>query len=70
MFKQSRLQFVDLAPSDKMTTIGATNLGLLALGNVVSALGDPRRNVSCVPYHDNILTQVLASSLGRVSRFR
>jgi len=64
VLKQSKLQFVDLAPSDRMTTIGSTNLGLLALGNVVSALGDPRRNVSCVPYHDNILTQVLASALG------
>lgn len=66
VFKQSRLQFIDLAPSDMVTvpSSGGTNLGLLALGNVISALGDPRRNVSMVPYHDSLLTQVLCQCLG------
>ena len=65
VFKQSRLQFIDLAPSDMVTvpSSGGTNLGLLALGNVISALGDPRRNVSLVPYHDSLLTQVLYRDL-------
>ena len=65
IFKQSNFQFVDLAPSDKLTAPnGAINLGLLALGNVVSALGDPRRNVSYVPYQDSILSKLLAPALG------
>ena len=37
---------------------------MLALGNVISALGDPRRNVSVVPHHDSLLTRVLAPALG------
>ena len=66
VFKQSKLQFLDLAASDRMTVpgCGGTNLGLLALGNVVSALGDPRRKVAMVPHHDSLLTRVLAPALG------
>ena len=65
LYKHSQLQFVDLAPSDRLTApSGAINLGLLSLGNVISALGDPRRNVSYVPYSDSLLTGLLAPSLG------
>ena len=68
VLKQSRLDFVDLAPSDQVTLpVGGTNLGLLSLGNVISALGDPRRNVSVVPHHDSLLTRVLAPALGGAS---
>ena len=49
--RSSCLQLVEAAPSDHLTSAaGATNLGLLTLGNVVSALGDPRRKVNHVPY--------------------
>ena len=65
LYKHSQLQFVDLAASDRLTApSGAINLGLLSLGNVVSALGDPRRNVSYVPYSDSLLTRLLAPTLG------
>ena len=44
------------------------NSGLLALGNVISALGDPSRakshTNSHVPYRDSKLTQLLQDSLG------
>ena len=60
--KRSTIRFVDLAPSDQVFGRGggagaATDLGLLSLNNVVSALGDPRRNVSCVPYEDSLLSR-------------
>jgi hypothetical protein len=44
------------------------NSGLLALGNVISALGDPSRaktnTASHVPYRDSKLTRLLQDSLG------
>lgn len=40
------------------------NTGLLALGNVISALGDESRRVSHVPYRDSKLTRLLQDSLG------
>ena len=44
------------------------NSGLLALGNVISALGDPSRvkshTASYVPYRDSKLTRLLQDSLG------
>lgn len=39
------------------------NSGLLALSNVTSALGDPRRKASCVPYWDSKLTCILKVSI-------
>ena len=36
----------------------------LALGNVISALGDEKRKVSHVPYRDSKLTRLLQDSLG------
>lgn len=44
------------------------NSGLLALGNVISALGDPSRakshTASYIPYRDSKLTRLLQDSLG------
>jgi hypothetical protein len=40
------------------------NSGLLALGNVISALGDDSRKSSHVPYRDSKLTRLLQDSLG------
>lgn len=40
------------------------NTGLLALGNVISALGDESRKVSHIPYRDSKLTRLLQDSLG------
>lgn len=40
------------------------NSGLLALGNVISALGDETRRTSHVPYRDSKLTRLLQDSLG------
>lgn len=40
------------------------NTGLLALGNVISALGDESRKVSHIPYRDSRLTRLLQDSLG------
>ena len=40
------------------------NTGLLALGNVISALGDESRKGAHVPYRDSKLTRLLQDSLG------
>lgn len=40
------------------------NAGLLALGNVISALGDETRKATHVPYRDSKLTRLLQDSLG------
>lgn len=40
------------------------NSGLLALGNVISALGDETRRTAHVPYRDSKLTRLLQDSLG------
>lgn len=44
------------------------NVGLLALGNVISALGDPKRKGSHVPFRDSKITRLLQDSLGGNSR--
>ncbi|KAJ1621294.1 P-loop containing nucleoside triphosphate hydrolase protein, partial [Pavlovales sp. CCMP2436] len=41
---------------------------LLALGNVISALGDERRRGAHVPYRESRLTRLLQDSLGGNSR--
>lgn len=38
------------------------NAGLLALGNVISALGDPKKRPTHVPYRDSKLTRLLQAS--------
>lgn len=41
------------------------DIGLLALGNIVSALGDPRRNVrSLLPFQDSLLVRLLKNAFG------
>ncbi|KAI8837066.1 P-loop containing nucleoside triphosphate hydrolase protein [Chytridium lagenaria] len=70
----SRFHFVDLAGSERMQRTGSVsarqregihiNSGLLALGNVISALADESGRVTHVPYRDSKLTRVLQDSLG------
>ncbi|XP_030849424.1 kinesin-like protein KIF21B isoform X3 [Strongylocentrotus purpuratus] len=74
----AKFHFVDLAGSERLKRTGATgdrakegisiNCGLLALGNVISALGDPTKRSSHVPYRDSKLTRLLQDSLGGNSR--
>ncbi|XP_072326670.1 kinesin-like protein kif7 isoform X1 [Scyliorhinus torazame] len=70
----SKFHFVDLAGSERIVKTGNTgerlkesiqiNSGLLALGNVISALGDPRRKSLHIPYRDSKITRILKDSLG------
>ena len=65
----AKFHFVDLAGSERLKRTGATgdrakegisiNCGLLALGNVISALGDVSKKASHVPYRDSKLTRML-----------
>lgn len=74
----AKFHFVDLAGSERLKRTGATgdrakegisiNSGLLALGNVISALGDKTKRASHVPYRDSKLTRLLQDSLGGNSR--
>ncbi|XP_046473383.1 kinesin-like protein KIF21A isoform X2 [Neodiprion pinetum] len=70
----AKFHFVDLAGSERLKRTGATgerakegisiNCGLLALGNVISALGDTTKKALHVPYRDSKLTRLLQDSLG------
>uniref|UniRef100_A0A3B5QF13 Kinesin family member 21B n=1 Tax=Xiphophorus maculatus TaxID=8083 RepID=A0A3B5QF13_XIPMA len=70
----AKFHFVDLAGSERLKRTGATgeraregisiNCGLLALGNVISALGDQTKKAGHVPYRDSKLTRLLQDSLG------
>ncbi|EIE84868.1 hypothetical protein RO3G_09578 [Rhizopus delemar RA 99-880] len=70
----SKFHFVDLAGSERLKRTAAEgdrrkeginiNAGLLALGNVISALGDPSKKGTHVPYRDSKLTRLLQDSLG------
>ncbi|KAF6764027.1 kinesin [Ephemerocybe angulata] len=74
----SKFHFVDLAGSERLKRTAAQgerikegisiNSGLLALGNVISALGDPAKaksnTATYVPYRDSKLTRLLQDSLG------
>lgn len=74
----SRFTFVDLAGSERMKKTGAEgeraregikiNEGLLALGNVINALGDEERIAKekkiHVPYRQSKLTRLLREALG------
>jgi DNA repair exonuclease SbcCD ATPase subunit len=74
----AKFHFVDLAGSERLKRTGATgerakegisiNSGLLALGNVISALGDRTKRAQHVPYRDSKLTRLLQDSLGGNSR--
>ncbi|CAG8579760.1 2401_t:CDS:2 [Funneliformis caledonium] len=72
----SKFHFVDLAGSERLKRTSAMgervkegisiNSGLLALGNVISALGDPNKakHTTHIPYRDSKLTRLLQDSLG------
>uniref|UniRef100_UPI00358F7932 kinesin-like protein KIF27 n=1 Tax=Myxine glutinosa TaxID=7769 RepID=UPI00358F7932 len=70
----SKFHFVDLAGSERVEMASNTqerfkecikiNSGLLALGNVISALGDPKRRGTHVPFRDSKITRILKDSLG------
>ncbi|KAL1821827.1 hypothetical protein ACET3Z_016696 [Daucus carota] len=76
----AKLHLVDLAGSERAKRTGADGLrlregihinkGLLALGNVISALGDEkkRKEGGHVPYRDSKLTRLLQDSLGGNSK--
>ncbi|XP_010254537.1 PREDICTED: kinesin-like protein KIN-4C [Nelumbo nucifera] len=76
----SKLHLVDLAGSERAKRTGVDGLrfkegihinkGLLALGNVISALGDEkkRKEGGHVPYRDSKLTRLLQDSLGGNSK--
>ena len=63
----AKFHFVDLAGSERVLRTGNTgerlkesiqiNSGLLALGNVIGALGDPKRRGSHIPYRDSKITR-------------
>ncbi|ETO13177.1 kinesin family member 21A [Reticulomyxa filosa] len=63
---QSKFHFVDLAGAVGTRLIEgiSINSGLLALGNVISALGDPRLKCTHVPFRDSKITRLLQDSLG------
>ena len=77
-FRSAKFHFVDLAGSERVKRTGATgvrlqeginiNKGLLALGNVISALGDASAKAKHVPYRNSKLTRMLQDSLGGNSR--
>ncbi|KAE8266384.1 hypothetical protein A4X09_0g5964 [Tilletia walkeri] len=72
----SKFHFVDLAGSERLKRTAAQgerakegisiNSGLHALGNVISALGDPAKakRTTHIPYRDSKLTRLLQDSLG------
>ncbi|CAH8268115.1 unnamed protein product [Arabidopsis lyrata] len=76
----AKLHLVDLAGSERAKRTGSggvrlkegihINRGLLALGNVISALGDEkkRKEGAHVPYRDSKLTRLLQDSLGGNSK--
>ncbi|XP_009623113.1 kinesin-like protein KIN-4A isoform X3 [Nicotiana tomentosiformis] len=76
----AKLHLVDLAGSERAKRTGSNGLrfkegvhinkGLLALGNVISALGDEKKRKEGVhvPYRDSKLTRLLQDSLGGNSR--
>jgi hypothetical protein len=74
----SKFHFVDLAGSERLKRTGAVgkrmqesihiNSGLLALGNVINALSDPKRKGGHVPFRDSKITRLLQDSLGGNSK--
>ncbi|XP_076114005.1 kinesin-like protein KIF27 isoform X2 [Mytilus galloprovincialis] len=69
-----KFHFVDLAGSERAHRTGNVgdrfkesvhiNSGLLALGNVISALGDPKKKSTHIPYRESKITRLLKDSLG------
>ncbi|KAK3289430.1 hypothetical protein CYMTET_3141 [Cymbomonas tetramitiformis] len=77
-YTTAKFHLVDLAGSERNKKTGASgtrfkesvtiNCGLLALGNVISALGDETKRGGHVPYRESKLTRLLQDSLGGNSR--
>ncbi|XP_032223609.1 kinesin-like protein KIF27 isoform X2 [Nematostella vectensis] len=77
-YKYSKFHFVDLAGSERVDRTGNVgdrfkesvqiNTGLLALGNVISALADARKKILHVPYRESKVTRLLKDSLGGNAR--
>eukprot|EP00164_Ancoracysta_twista_P004754 GFYU01006438.1.p1 GENE.GFYU01006438.1~~GFYU01006438.1.p1 ORF type:complete len:1605 (-),score=614.63 GFYU01006438.1:18-4832(-) len=77
-YLSSKFHLVDLAGSERAKKTGnagvrfresvTINSGLLALGNVISALGDEKKRGQHVPYRQSKLTRLLQDSLGGNSR--
>ncbi|KAJ9670656.1 hypothetical protein PVL29_026915 [Vitis rotundifolia] len=79
-YLSAKLHLVDLAGSERAKRTGSDGLrfkegihinkGLLALGNVISALGDEKKRKEGVhvPYRDSKLTRLLQDSLGGNSK--
>ncbi|KAI3768324.1 hypothetical protein L2E82_18908 [Cichorium intybus] len=75
-YRCAKLHLVDLAGAERVKRAGSEgvrlregiqiNKGLLALGNVISALGDDkkRKEAQHIPYRDSKLTRLLQASLG------
>ncbi|XP_071484846.1 kinesin-like protein KIF27 [Diadema antillarum] len=73
-FMSAKFHFVDLAGSERAHRTGNAgerfkesvyiNSGLLSLGNVISALSDPKRKSTHIPYRDSKITRLLKDSLG------
>ncbi|KIY36221.1 kinesin family member 21A [Cryptococcus gattii E566] len=70
----SKFNMVDLAGSERLKRTAAQgdrmkegisiNVGLSALGNVISALSDPVKSRGHIPYRDSKLTRMLQDSIG------
>ncbi|KAL3842329.1 hypothetical protein ACJMK2_020357 [Sinanodonta woodiana] len=70
----AKFHFVDLAGSERAHKTGNVgdrfkesvhiNSGLLSLGNVISALGDPKKKSTHIPYRESKITRILKDSLG------
>ncbi|CAB4040001.1 kinesin KIF27, partial [Paramuricea clavata] len=74
----AKFHFVDLAGSERAHRTGNVgerfkesvhiNSGLLALGNVISALSDSKKKAGHIPYRDSKITRILKDSLGGNAR--
>ena len=70
---KSKFHLVDLAGSERLKRTHAEgerfkegvniNLGLLCLGNVISALGEDGKGKTFIPYRDSKLTRILQGKL-------
>ncbi|XP_015239443.1 PREDICTED: kinesin-like protein KIF18A [Cyprinodon variegatus] len=70
----AKMSLIDLAGSEKASATNAKgarlreganiNRSLLALGNVINTLADPKSKKAHIPYRDSKLTRILKDSLG------
>nr|XP_057933024.1 kinesin-like protein KIF18A isoform X2 [Doryrhamphus excisus] len=70
----AKMSLIDLAGSERASATNARgqrlreganiNRSLLALGNVINALADPKSKKAHIPYRDSKLTRILKDSLG------